>query len=75
MEQSRALVGVALLVGGAVGARYAHVLARWDERLDSIGSTRRWDEVEPATWKVTLVLLGALAGFTIGGFLLASALV
>ena len=46
MEQSRALVGVALLVGGAVSARYAHVLARWNERLDAIGSTRRWDEVE-----------------------------
>ena len=75
MEESRALVGIALLVGSVVGARYAHLLAELDERLDSIGSTRRWSEVEPATWKVTLVLLGAVFGFTIGGFLFASALV
>jgi prolipoprotein diacylglyceryltransferase len=75
MEESRALVGFVLLVGGVVGARYAYVLAKWNEQLDSIGSARRWDEVEPATWKVTVALLVALFGFATGGFLFASALV
>ncbi|WP_276300516.1 hypothetical protein [Halorussus lipolyticus] len=75
MEQARALVGVVLLVGGVVGARYAHVVAKLDEQLDAIGSARHWSEVEPATWKVTVVLFCALVGFAIGGFLFASALV
>lgn len=75
MEESRALVGFVLLVGSVFSARYAHALAKWDERLGLTGSTQRWDEAEPATWKVGLVLLGALFGFATGGFLFASALV
>ena len=74
MDDPRAPLGLVLLVGGAVGARYAHVLARFDEQIDSIGSTRRWDEVEPATWKVAFVLFAGVVGFLIGVFLLVSAL-
>ena len=74
MDDPRALLGFVLLVGGAVGARYAHVLAKWDEQLDSIGSTRSWDAVEPATWKVTFVLLAGVVGFLVGAFLLVSGL-
>ena len=74
MDDPRALLGLVLLVGGAVGARYAHVFAKFDEQIDSIGSTRRWDEVEPATWKVAFVLLSGVIGFLIGVFLLVSAI-
>jgi hypothetical protein len=74
MDQPRALLGLALLVGGAVSARYAHVLARFDEQLDAIGSTRSWDEVEPATWKVTLTLFSAIIVALLGLFVLLSAI-
>lgn len=33
---------------------WPHQLARFSEQLDSIGSKRRWSQVEPANWKVTL---------------------
>lgn len=74
MNGPRALIGIALFVVGAVSARYAHVLARWDEQLDAIGSTRSWDEVEPATWKITVVLLAALLTALVGLFVSVSAI-
>jgi hypothetical protein len=74
MDQPRALLGLALLVGGVVSARSAHVLARFDEQLDAIGSTRSWDEVEPATWKVALTLFVAVIVALVGLFVLVSAL-
>ncbi len=48
------LVGGILLAAGILGFRYAYEVSQFDERLDAIGSTTRWDEVEPAGWKVTL---------------------
>lgn len=75
MDGPRALLGLALLVGGAVSARYAHVLARWDERFDAIGSTRSWDEVEPATWKVTVVLFAGAVAALVGLFVLVAAVI
>ncbi|WP_132061429.1 hypothetical protein [Halorussus amylolyticus] len=70
MEDPRPLVGLVLFVGGAVGARYAHVLAKWDEQMDAIGSKRRLSEVEPAMWKVTFVLLSCAASALVGALLL-----
>ena len=39
---------------GIPQAVWPYEAARFEERLDSIGSKRRWSEVEPADWKVTL---------------------
>ncbi|WP_135820153.1 hypothetical protein [Halostella litorea] len=43
-----------LLVFGIPGAIWPYKLARFEEQLDSIGSKRSWDKVEPADWKVSL---------------------
>jgi hypothetical protein len=75
MDQSRALFGTALLIVGVISARYPHVLARFDEQLDAIGSTRRWDAVEPVTWKVTLTLLAGVVVALVGLFVLVSAII
>ena len=42
------------LAFGVPNALWPYPIARFGERLDSIGSKRRWDDVEPADWKVTL---------------------
>lgn len=47
-------LAVLLLIVGIPSAVWPYELARFSERMDSIGSTRRWEEVEPAAWKVTL---------------------
>ena len=61
-----------LLVFGLPGGIWPYKLARFEERLDSIGSKRSWSEVEPADWKVALTrIIGvgmALVGA--GGLLL-----
>jgi len=45
---------------GPLLALYPYKIARFEERLDAIGSKRSWSEVEPANWKVALnKLLGA----------------
>jgi hypothetical protein len=43
-----------MLVVGVPHAVWPYKLARFKEQMDSIGSKRSWDEVEPADWKVTL---------------------
>lgn len=54
------LAVLAVLVGG-LGFRYAYRIAQIEERIDAIGSTTPWEEVEPAGWKVFLnkLLFGA----------------
>ncbi|WP_266075844.1 hypothetical protein [Haladaptatus caseinilyticus] len=42
------LFGLAGLLFGAVDYRYSYHLVRFSEQLDAIGSTRSWNEVEPA---------------------------
>ena len=69
------LVGIllGLLVTG-VGLAVAfkpYPVARFNERLDAIGSTTPWDEVEPAGWRVTLTRCTGL-GFVIVGVTLLS---
>ena len=46
--------GIALLLVllGIPGAVFPYRMARFEERMDSIGSKRAWSEVEPAEWKV-----------------------
>ncbi|PSQ15200.1 hypothetical protein BRD02_07095 [Halobacteriales archaeon QS_8_69_73] len=48
--------GIALLLVllGIPGAVFPYRMARFEERMDSIGSKRAWSEVEPAEWKVLL---------------------
>ena len=48
--------GLALLLVllGIPGAAFPYRVARFEERMDSIGSKRAWSEVEPAEWKVLL---------------------
>jgi len=45
---------VFLVIFGVPPAVWPYRMARFEEQMDSIGSKRRWDEVEPADWKVTL---------------------
>lgn len=54
------IVGSIVLATGLLSYRYAYEITRLSERLDAIGSTTRWDEVEPAGWKVTLTRMFAV---------------
>lgn len=51
---------VPLLVVGAAMAVWPYELSLWQERWDSVGSTRDWSDVEPAEWRVTLTRAGGL---------------
>ena len=46
--------GGMLLVFALPSVAAPHLLARFSEQVDSIGSTRRWGDVEPAGWNVWL---------------------
>jgi hypothetical protein len=57
-----------LIIFGLPPAVWPYKLARFEERLDGIGSKRSWSEIEPADWRVTLNrIMGA--GMTIVGIL------
>ncbi|QLH84500.1 hypothetical protein [Halosimplex pelagicum] len=51
---SATVVGVALLTVGLFGVLRPYTVALWRERLDAVGSTRSWDEIEPTDWRVSL---------------------
>lgn len=57
---------VILVAFGLPSAVWPHAVARLEERLDSIGSTRSWNEVEPAAWKVTLPRVVGVAATLLG---------
>jgi len=63
---------VPLVVVGAAMAVWPYELSLWQERWDSVGSTRDWSDVEPAEWRVTLTraggLLAMLGGVAAGVF-------
>jgi len=66
------LYGVLLLPLGLLQAVWPYKLARFSEQMDSIGSKRRWSEVEPADWKVLLTrVIGVLLVLFSGGAILA----
>ncbi|GAB3682276.1 hypothetical protein GCM10028857_07810 [Salinarchaeum chitinilyticum] len=48
------VLGILVLPVGLLNWHHAEAIARFDERLDAIGSERSWDSVEPADWKVAL---------------------
>ena len=62
-----------LLAVGIPNAVWPYKFARFEERMDSIGSKRSWFEVEPADWKVALtrvvgvgIAIFGLAGLVAG---------
>jgi len=48
------ILGFLVLAWGVAMAVWPYRVARFEEQIDSIGSKRRWSEVEPAGWKVLL---------------------
>lgn len=48
------VLGTLVLAVGLVCALRPYAVARFEEQIDAIGSTRSLSEVEPAGWKVTL---------------------
>ena len=51
---------IPLFLVGAAAAIWPRQLSLWQERWDSVGSTRNWSEVEPAAWRVTLTRTGGV---------------
>jgi hypothetical protein len=66
--------GLVLVVFGAVGAKFARGVARFNEQLDAIGSTTPASEVEPAGWNVALTRLGGVVVAAIGAWMLLTGL-
>lgn len=58
-----AFFAVIVMLGGGLGFRFAYALSQFEERIDAIGSTTPWHEVEPADWKVFLnrIIFGGIA--------------
>jgi hypothetical protein len=54
------VLSLMLIIVGIPTLLYPYKVARFEERLDGIGSKRSWSEIEPAEWKV---LLNRLTGF------------
>lgn len=61
-------MAVFLLVFGLPAAIWPYGVARFEERIDAIGSKRSWSEVEPADWKVGLTRIMGIV-MAIGGTL------
>lgn len=63
-------VGLILIAIGLPGAIWPYNVARFQEQMDSIGSTRPWHEVEPAEWRVFLTRILSVGMCLIGLFVL-----
>jgi len=58
-----------MILFGLPAGFWSYKVAKLEEQIDSIGSKRSWDYVEPADWKVILTkILGIM--FIIFGVLL-----
>lgn len=68
------VLGLFLLIGGGVWFRFARGVARLEEQFDSIGSKRRWSEVEPAEWKVALNKVFGACAVIVGLFVIGTGL-
>jgi len=51
---------------GVLNLVFPYTMAQLKERLDAIGSTRSWSDVEPAGWYVVLTRLLGVALIGIG---------
>ncbi|WP_224269669.1 hypothetical protein [Haloprofundus salinisoli] len=58
--------GVLLLSFGLPSAVWPSRVAKFEERLDSIGSKRSWSEIEPADWKVSLTRVAGIVMVLVG---------
>ncbi|ELZ26928.1 hypothetical protein C475_08336 [Halosimplex carlsbadense 2-9-1] len=65
---SATLVGAVLFAVGLFGVLQPYTVALWRERLDAVGSTRSWNDVEPTDWRVTIARY-TFAIFLAGGAL------
>lgn len=54
------LAGVMLISVGLLAAIWPYRVARFQEAIDAIGSTRKLSEVEPANWRVILTQASGL---------------
>ncbi|MFC6731413.1 MULTISPECIES: hypothetical protein [unclassified Haladaptatus] len=65
-------VGLVLIAFGLPAAIWPYRISRLQERLDAVGSTTPWDEVEPADWRVALTRIVGVSLCLVGlvGFLL-----
>jgi hypothetical protein len=61
------------IVLGVVCALRPYKVARFNEQLDAIGSSRSWSSVEPADWNVALTKYGGVFVALLGVLLLFSA--
>lgn len=64
-------VGLVFLCIGLYGVVRPYRVAVWQERIDAIGSTRSWDEIEPVGWRITVTRI-TFAIVTLGGVLFLS---
>jgi|APHM01.1.fsa_nt_gi hypothetical protein len=66
-------LGFVSIIVGILFSLYPYKTARFEERLDGIGSKRSWSEIEPADWKVLLNRFSGLVAIAIGVILIAFA--
>lgn len=66
-------IALPVILLGAVCALRPYRIARFNERLDAIGSRRSWSSVEPADWNVALTKYGGVFIALLGVLLLFSA--
>jgi len=74
LAYARIVLGALMLIVGGAAVVSPYEVARFEEMIDAIGSTRRASEIEPADWKVTvtriaggvLVLVGLSWGLFLG---------
>lgn len=60
------LVGLFLAAFGLPGAIWPYRVARFQERVQGIGSTRSWSEIEPADWNVSVTRVGGIVLTVVG---------
>lgn len=48
------ILGLFLVVFGTIGVTRPYVVAKWEEKMDAIGSTTSLDSVEPTELKVSV---------------------
>ena len=54
------LVGLFVFLISVYGVIKPYNLAKFFERIDAIGSKRRWANVEPANWNVSVVRIASI---------------
>ncbi len=64
-------IGIIIVLFGLIGTIWPYKLARFNEQMDSIGSRRRFSDVEPAGWNVALTRVVGVVMVIIGVILLA----